>query len=253
MEDDDLGQDAFDRNEKFGKEEVSQLALVDERKGLEALVESYKDNPLFLSKLEDLRTRKGAYRSVRPDGSCFYRAYGFGLFERMIESPETFKAVRERAVQSLDYTCEAGYDRMALEIFFETMVECIDTLAPGSSVKAVEEIWCSEDNNNQLNVVMRCICSAYLKHHRDDFVAYLDGYNSIDDFCRSEVDPVSKWADQLQIVALASYFQVPVRIHYLDQSPGNQCAEHCIPDGAGAGPFVRLLYRPGHYDMLYLE
>ena len=93
------------------------------------------------------------------------------------------------------------YDRMALEIFFETMVECIDTLAPGSSVKAVpwahplgrrsthsklrsrrlrtemhgapaaslpatrrpgevEEIWCSEDNNNQLNVVMRCICSA---------------------------------------------------------------------------------------------
>ena len=27
----------------------------------------------------------------------------------------------------------------------------------------------------------------YLKHHKDDFVAYLDGYNSIDDFCRSEV------------------------------------------------------------------
>ena len=49
-----------------------------------------------------------------------------------------------------------------------------------------------------------------------------------------QVDPVSKWADQLQIVALASYFQIPVRIHYLDQSPGNQS-----PGGAGR-PYVQL-------------
>lgn len=55
------------------------------------------------------------------------------------------------------------------------------------------------------------------------------------------------------------WLQVPIRVVYLDRTamPGEGGSSAVatydfIPDGcAGAAPRVHLLYRPGHYDVLY--
>jgi hypothetical protein len=47
---------------------------------------------------------------------------------------------------------------------------------------------------------------------------------------------------------------VGVSIAYLDATPGETCQIINFPDGADPAqfpPIVRLLYRPGHYDVVY--
>jgi len=239
----------YEKAQAFGKEEVDSHPLVDEWKTLENLAEKYKENPLFLSKIEDMRSKGASYRAMRPDGSCFYRAYGYGLCELMMSSPEAFATLRAKIEKGSDFAAEAGYERMAVEIFFESFVEYIDECKTAGP-NAVTDLWLEDTKGKEIIVALKTSCSSYLKHNRELFEAYLDGHASIDEFCRMEVDPMEKEADQLQVMALTSYFGVPVRIHYLDQSPGNTCAEHTIPEGIDGFEPIPLLYRPGHYDLL---
>ena len=51
-----------------------------------------------------------------------------------------------------------------------------------------------------------------------------------------------------QVIALSSALQVEVRAVHLDRSAGH-LNHHDFPDGQP--PSVHLLYRPGHYDLIY--
>lgn len=53
------------------------------------------------------------------------------------------------------------------------------------------------------------------------------------------------------ISALCSALNVGVRVEYMDrgEAEGGQVTAHEFPDGLK--PKVYLLYRPGHYDILY--
>ena len=62
-----------------------------------------------------------------------------------------------------------------------------------------------------------------------------------------------------QLRACGTHLQVPIRVVYLDRTamPGEGGSSAVAtydftPEGcAGAPPRVHLLYRPGHYDVLY--
>jgi ubiquitin thioesterase protein OTUB1 len=56
-------------------------------------------------------------------------------------------------------------------------------------------------------------------------------------------------------MALINYINIPIRIYYLDGNVGNQDATiFQIPEDSPADSvFINLLYRPGHYDILYQE
>ena len=67
-------------------------------------------------------------------------------------------------------------------------------------------------------------------------------------------------SDQIHIVAMVNEFGVSVQVETLDLSPtsGGEINHHVIspmdPDldeGASPTPVLHLLYRPGHYDVLY--
>ncbi len=90
----------------------------------------------------------------------------------------------------------------------------------------------------------------------------------VDDFCAKQVDPMWREADEIQVQALARYFEVPIHIHYLDNTAGgsaggavSQCTCHSFVDfsggnekAAGGGAkdvAIDFLYRPGHYELLY--
>jgi hypothetical protein len=124
---------------------------------------------------------------------------------------------------------------------------------------------------------LRSLCALELKSRAEEegYAAWLDilppggggGCGSIDAFCNAHVEAVHCEADQLQVLALARGWGVTVRIAYVDASPsgagasgGNASASALeilsFPDDGGAAvdagrPVVHLLYRPGHYDMLY--
>lgn len=58
-----------------------------------------------------------------------------------------------------------------------------------------------------------------------------------------------KEADHIHISALTGALGVPVGVVYMDRGEGSEVNEHVFPEGSD--PMIYLLYRPGHYDILY--
>jgi len=70
-------------------------------------------------------------------------------------------------------------------------------------------------------------------------------------FCNREIEPMGRESDQLIITALAQALNISLRVEYLDQSRLNAANSYDFAITAGKQPCVTLLYRPGHYDILY--
>lgn len=86
-------------------------------------------------------------------------------------------------------------------------------------------------------------------------------------FCKSSVEPMGEESDHVHITALSDALGVAIRVVYLDRShgeKGNVSVNHhdFTPSTSDQTettpsaieelkPFITLLYRPGHYDILY--
>ena len=67
-----------------------------------------------------------------------------------------------------------------------------------------------------------------------------------------EVEPMNKESDHIHITALTSALSVSIRVQYMDRGEGGKVNYHDFPDtGRADEPYLHLLYRPGHYDILY--
>jgi ubiquitin thioesterase protein OTUB1 len=98
----------------------------------------------------------------------------------------------------------------------------------------------------------RFLTSAYLRSNSDRFEGFQEGYFTLMEFIRAEVDPMNRESDQLQVMALTEALGVKVVIEYLDASGTETCSQLTFPvEYSGPAFEVRLLYRPGHYDVLY--
>jgi len=75
----------------------------------------------------------------------------------------------------------------------------------------------------------------------------------MDHFCQTEVEPIDKESDQIQIMAIVNYLEIPIRIVYLDANTTKTEADvmQFPEDVDQKNVFITLLYRPGHYDILY--
>ena len=136
---------------------------------------------------------------------------------------------------------------------------------------------------------LRVLTSSYIKKDADRFIHYLDDPNYFDvhTFCSREVDPMGKECGMVQVLALAEAMGVKVKIEYLDgrdmivvankddEGRDNNNDNDERDDGTikkskkklmlhEFGPStengsnnedcleITLLYRPGHYDILYI-
>ncbi|CAD7947439.1 unnamed protein product [Amoebophrya sp. A120] len=218
----------------------------------------------FYKKTMTLTKQFSRLRKCRRDGNCFYRSYLFGMMAEMCKNVGFRKHIKAILAQSLSYCESAGYDKFALEEMHEEVTEIVDNLFPDDQtgeldISKVEQLFQSDDLNYPI-CFARCLTSSFMKHNKDDFLPFLTTHDTVEAFCMSEVDPLWKEADQLQIQALASYFKIPIRIFYLDQSEGDACTVHemLFNESGGGGEedsptaVINFLYRPGHYELLYV-
>lgn len=68
-------------------------------------------------------------------------------------------------------------------------------------------------------------------------------------FLLQEVEPMFKESDHIHIIALSAALKVGVRVKYMDRGNTPEVIAHDFPEGSS--PAIHLLYRPGHYDILY--
>lgn len=100
--------------------------------------------------------------------------------------------------------------------------------------------------------MLRFLTSGELKNKPEQYEVFIENQIPIDMFCQLEVEPIDKEADQIQIMALLNYIEIPIRIVYLDSNLTTvEPSSMVFPMEVKEDPSIVLLYRPGHYDILY--
>ena len=62
---------------------------------------------------------------------------------------------------------------------------------------------------------------------------------------------MAKESDHIHIIALTNSLNITVQVEYMDRGgEADKVNSHVFPDD-GSTPLIYLLYRPGHYDILY--
>ncbi|KAL4491901.1 hypothetical protein ABPG72_006156 [Tetrahymena utriculariae] len=252
-----IDQELYKQQLEFIKKEAEgDSPLIGDLQTLDALEKEFENNMAFLQKIFILKDTYPQVRRVRRDGSCFYRSYLFQIFEHIVSFKDTElqSKIIEIIKQSKEDLKKVGYEEMVLDDFYEPMIEKLELLTkPEFSHNELMSIFIEKYISDSLVMYLRFMTSGYLKMNAVLFENYIDNGMTIEKFCACEVDPIDKEADQIPIMALISYLNVPIKIIYLDSNINKINPDVIIlPEGTEESKvFVTLLYRPGHYDIVY--
>ena len=181
-------------------------------------------------------------RLIRPDGSCFYRAYMYRILEFVATGQLSCAPFLARLAELNESLVHRFYPADLVADFY-------DVFALHCSHSA-QSLCISDQDAMYMITYFRCLTGAALRADADLYAVFLSEHSSIDAFCRAEVDAVHREADMLQITALTTTLAIPVCIFQLHlQRPPQSLT---IPDSLPLSPpVVALAFKPGHYDLLY--
>lgn len=228
--------------------------LVSESQAITSLNSAYLDDAVYISKVKDLSLKYRAIRRTRPDGNCFFRAFAYAYLEYLVLNKDEFSKFYEYAAKSRERLTEAGFPRFTIEDFYETFMEVINKVKPegddtSSALVELHKLFNEQGYSDYVVVYLRLITSSHLQERAEFYQNFIDGNYTIVEFCHQEVEPMYKESDHIHIIAICSALEAGVRVEYMDRGDGEQVIAHDFPEGCK--PNVFLLYRPGHYDILY--
>jgi ubiquitin thioesterase protein OTUB1 len=239
--------------------EIKNQPLTSDPRSISDLTAQYQTSANnFLAGIEDLEQDYVQIRIVRGDGNCYYRAFLYNLAEHMFENKQEGERILACVKKdSWDNVMKAGYDEMTIETFYDTLVDLLERLTSGATDAAAFHKEMNEESatSDYCTWYLRVVTATHLKQDPERFLPFIDGQQpglDIQQFCQREVEPMGKECQHVQVLALAEAFGVHVKIEYLDGHDlvNGKLVQHTFgPDTAVT--HLALLYRPGHYDILY--
>lgn len=224
--------------------------LVSEKLDLAILHEEYRDDPVYTQKVKDLLAHCSYVRKTRGDGNCFFRAFGFAYLEKLLQDKAELHRFKGIAAKSKDDLVSLGFPAFTIEDFHETFMEVLQQVEePASNLGALIDTFNDQGVSDYLVVYLRLLTSGQLQKDSEFYQNFIEGDRSVKDFCNQEVEPMAKESDHIHIIALTTAVGVGVRVVYLDRGEAEKVNHHDFPEGCT--PQIVLLYRPGHYDVLY--
>ncbi|EMD89747.1 hypothetical protein COCC4DRAFT_56278 [Bipolaris maydis ATCC 48331] len=244
--------------------------LVGERQSSAAITTQYATaDPVYQVKTAALPAKYAYFRTCRGDGHCGWRAIAFTYFEALLSVGDVNKFAEEEArLNSLGNLLDhIGYSRDIWIDFAEEAFELLHKLAnslrnmDGQASDILLRTFNDMGESMAIITYVKLLASAWVQTHADDFVHFIDN-GDVRGYCANNIEPTQCEADNVGIAALAEALVKPagfgIEVWYLDRSPGEEInrsfyseptdAHHRPISGA---PMLRLLYRPGHYDILY--
>ncbi|CEP11139.1 hypothetical protein [Parasitella parasitica] len=234
--------------------EAQKTPLVCQEASIKTLQEEFKNNKPYLTKIIQLSKTHDKIRKCRGDGNCFYRALSFAWFESAMKDKSTY----DTRLQILENTCDllkrGGFEKLAFEDFYEITLEqykSLDRNDPDMLLVGFQ----SDEISNSIVMHFRFLASAFLRINAAEYEPFLvDEMVSIDEFCSMHVEAFGRESDHLHIIALCKALEIPIKVVYLDGGEGDDAAVHQFwpsdQDQDERTP-IELIYRPGHYDILY--
>ncbi|CBZ25501.1 otubain cysteine peptidase, Clan CA, family C65,putative [Leishmania mexicana MHOM/GT/2001/U1103] len=219
--------------------------------------DAYLAQTLSLFGASPVSTKQYDFDSIRysrRDGNCFYRCAGFRLCELIVEHPE-----RAAEYVALLKSREESLSRL-FGLFVFDFTDALAEILRGvtdktiTSVAQVYDRFISEDGAYVL-AALRYLISAYLQEHEEEYEPFVSGlgYGTVRDYCNAEVELVDHESDNVQLAAFAKAFNVCIKVYALDRNAGNNITEYSFngeDNDTGDRLVVRLLYMPGHYNLL---
>ena len=224
------------------------IQLVGETEAFSVLEKEYAHDELYLGKVRVLAGTYGHLRRVRPDGNCFYRAVGFAHFEQMLKDGSKLTAFADKVRPTKEAMAKLGFPVFTMEDFYDNFMEQVDGLKD-SDLKSLISLFNDEGSSNYLIVFMRLLTSLNMKTDHEFYQNFLEGGQTVEEFCANEVEPMFKESDHIHVIAFCQQTGINVRVTYLDRGSQGQAVHHDFPEGST--PDVHLLYKPGHYDIVY--
>lgn len=253
--------EAIKNQERLIEREIAEkIPFVSRKVPMKELKDDYFCDRVYEEKIENLEKDYEFLRRTRPDGNCFFRAFGFAYFESLMEDEDHKELDKfiKFIKTSKDDLIKLGLPAVTIEDFFDVFLEVLTNIKDGTIRNSDEllEKFCEQATTDYIVIYFRLITSGYLQRNADTFSNFIVGGSSIVDFCKTEVEPMYKESDHIHVVAITSALEVCTRIIYMDRgsSADNKVNAHNFPEQEpSAKPRIHLLYRPGHYDVLYLR
>ncbi|CAF2766412.1 unnamed protein product [Rotaria sp. Silwood2] len=214
------------------------------------------DDKIYQDKVAELMKKYKYMRRTRGDGNCFYRAFAFGYLEQNLNNKKELERFRQLTYDLKDQLVKLGYLDFTLEDVRDVVIEVIDNIYKEGSEQCLIENFCAPSYSDYFVAYLRLFTSGYLQINREFFENFIEDGKSVKQFCSIEVEPMARESDNIHIIALTKAAVVPLRVIYMDRSQQSSLTIH---DFASTDeeitetfkPMITMLYRPGHYDLLY--
>ena len=244
----------LDYENNIRKEIELTTPLISDELPISKLIEEYKSNEEYLKSIENISKKYKTYRKVRRDGNCFYRSFIYLLFEHICIKNDKilFEKIKQKIIDSKILTEKNGYEWSVVQdfydIFLKEFCECFNSLSSGIIPRDyLDKIFSDNEKGNYLIYFIRFCLAAYLKENKDNYKSYIE--EDFDEWIRKEVEAIDHEADQIQIMACVNYFDIGIKIEYLNKFK-NEIVK--LPENKPDDEFfIYLLFSPGHYDILY--
>ncbi|KIW91239.1 uncharacterized protein Z519_08135 [Cladophialophora bantiana CBS 173.52] len=237
--------------------------LIGRKKPLSDLVTEYAQaDPTYVVKTKALEATHSAYRQIKGDGQCGWRGAVFGYFEILLRSGDpgliTQELVRLRSFEQTMRNVGIDYD-IIIDMFDYTW-ELFDALKAAIERRDTNEAVLldslnDENISNSIVYHFKMMTSSFMQLQPDRYEAFLE--MPVQQYCLTRIDPANQEIDHVGLQALTDAVIAPaffaLEVAYLDRSTGDEVTSYHFVDNAKGWPTIRLIYRPGHYDIIYKE
>lgn len=235
--------------------EISEsTALVGDLEPIVSLNSEYSNDNVYLEKIKDLSSKYKHIRRTRPDGNCFFRAFTYAMVEQMLDNSNELEQFVKLIECSKMGLLRLGFPEFTVDDFYETFMDVLKRVRDIKSVndakKELHTLFNEQGYSDYMVVYLRLLTSGHLQRDQEFYSCFIEGGRTVVDFCHQEVEPMYKESDHIHIMAACAALETGVRVVYMDRGSSKSNIEHDLPEGTT--PSVHLLYRPGHYDILYL-
>jgi len=239
------------QQEAIQKDIAENSCLVSEKLPLQQLEQEFEADPVFKSKITKLGEKYSQFRRIRPDGNCFFRAVGFRLFEKLREDATELTRIQENVKPSKDQMVKLGMPEFTVEDFYDNFMSSLDELNGENKMneQELDKMFNDEGVSNYLVVFLRLLTSKQLQLEGEFYQNFMEGGRTVAEFCNTDVEPMYRESDHIHIIGLTAAAGINVRVVYLDRGSGDEAVHHDFPEDSQ--PQIHVLYRPGHYDVLY--
>ena len=237
----------------------SKTPLISDVLDTKSLLTEYQNNELYLNSVQIIANKYKLMRKIRRDGNCFYRGFIFRIFEYISKNKNS--DLYEKMIKKIDEARDLAKKNYLVSnliddfynVFIGEFCSCYNALT-NSGISCIDYLEKLFDNNNKekcnyLILFVRYCISQYLRENKLLYEAYVD--RDFDNWLITEVEPIDKEADQIQIMACVNFFDLGVKIEYLNKDK-NELMKF-PEDKDEKDIFINFLFTPGHYDLLYVQ